>query len=192
MASIVRVTTRWSGFPGSPGYTNLYAEVDTTAGERAQDLSDSWRAFLATVNGFLPSDAHLLILPTYAVINDATGLITAEGTISSAAAVVDGNNGGAYAGNVGYCLEWGTADFIDGRRLKGRTFMVPAVGCFDTDGTIESSAVQNLAGAATSFIAGAMINVVWHRPVNGAGGSSSEINSVVVRDRAAILRSRSI
>lgn len=186
------MTTRWSGFPGSPGYSNFYVLEDGNAGNSAQTLSEALEDFWLTVNGYLPTDVTVLVLPTWDQINEVTGLIELQGSVTTPATGVSGNNAGSYAGNVGALVEWQTAEFVAGKRLKGRTYLVPMMGIFDTDGTMSTASVSAIADACTALIAADVVSVVWHRPINGAGGSHGVITGATVRDRAAVLRSRSI
>lgn len=190
MTNIVRMTSRWDGFLGSPGYSNFYVESDGNAPASAQTLSDALYAFWQTVNGLLPSEVDITVLPTWQELNDANGQIIAEGTVGTPAAVTTGNNAGGYAANSGILVEWLTGVFISGHQLKGRTYLVPMIGGFDTDGTIGAAVSATINGAGQDLLDADVINVVWHRPVSGAGGSSEVITSPRVSDTAAVLRSR--
>lgn len=193
MASLVRITSRWDGFPGSPGYTNFYGVIaGPTGGAAAQSMTDDIHGFWNTVNGYLPADVTITIVPTYQVIDDATGQITEEGTVGTPAAAVTGNYGGLVAGNAGVAINWSTGKFINGHRLKGRTYLVPFAGCQEPNGTLALAAITAIHDSAEAMLGDHSLFMVWHRPVNGAGGDSSEILSATVRDRSAILRSRSI
>lgn len=193
MASMVRITSRWDGFPGSPGYTNLLTRpngggVAAAAQTFADDIHDFWN----TVNGYLPAAVTVTIVPTYQVVDDVTGNVTSEGTVATPPAAVTGNSGAIYAGNAGAAINWSTDTFIDGSRLTGRTYLVPFTGCFETNGTLSAAAIAAIAAAGQALVDANQGLLVWHRPVGGTGGSSSDAVSATVRDRAAILRSRSI
>lgn len=192
MTDILRMTSRWDGFPGAPGYTNFYSEIQGAVATQAQAMSGEIRTFWNSLNGYLPAVASVLVLPTYQVIDDATGNITAEGDVATPAALVDGNSAAQFAGNSGVLVEWRTGVFIAGRRLKGRTYLVPFIGIFDTDGTVSAGARDAIQDAVDAVWSGAFNMVVWHRPVAGSGGSSALVTSGTVRDRAAVLRTRSI
>jgi hypothetical protein len=193
MADMVRLTSRWDGFPGSPGYTNFYGLLSgMTAQERADAMNATIKTFWLTVNGFLPADVAITIVPTYQVLDAATGQILEEGTVTVANVPIAGTSGANYAGNSGVAVNWSTSDFIAGHRVKGRTYLVPFTGCFELNGTLALAAITAIKDAATILNGDGTVHVVWHRPVNGAGGSAHLITAATVRDRAAILRSRSI
>lgn len=189
---IVRVTARWEGFPGGPGYSNFYGNADTDAAAAAQTMATRIRAFFAGMVGWLPADVDVTVLPVYAVLSDATGEQTSEGTVASPPAVVAGVGAGGYSGNSGVAVNWNTTAFVAGKRLKGRTYLVPMGPIYQDNGTIADAIVTELQGLAEDLIGDATLFVVWHRPVGGAGGSAAEIETATIRDRAAHLRSRSV
>lgn len=193
MSGLLRLTTVWEGAPGLPGYTNFYGHhngvsAQDVADQFADDIHDFWN----TVNGYLPAAVSVTISPTWQSIAEATGDVQAEGQVASPPALVQGTWGGVWAGNCGVAVDWHTSTFISGRRLKGRTYLVPFANVFEYNGTLVSTAITAIGDAATTLYTGSTNMVVWHRPVGGAGGSSAQITSVSISDRVAILRSRSV
>lgn len=193
MGDIVRLTTVWTGFLGAPGYTNLYAPVGSAgAAAVAQAHSGTIHDFWNTVNGFLPADVTVTVGPTYQVIDEVTGDITSEGTVQYPADPIVGTSAAAYAGNAGVAVDWLTGTFINGHRLRGRTFLVPFTSCFEDNGTLGAAAITAIRDAAQVMVDTSAGLVVWHRPIAGAGGDAVSVITARVSDRAAILRSRSV
>lgn len=193
MANLVRITSRWDGFPGSPGYTNLYGdELWADAAGTAQEMTDRIHGLWNTVNGYLPSDVTIVISPTYEVLNEVTGVLVGEGTVATPAANVTGNNAGSYAGNAGLAVNWQTDAFTAKGRLRGRTYFVPFLGIFEDNGTLGAAVIADMVARATTLIGDGTLFKVWQRPVNGAGGGSGFITAGTVTDRAARLSSRSL
>lgn len=189
---LLKHTVRWDGFAGAPGYSNFYHLATDPQGDDAQDAQDDLYAFFLSLGGYYPNVARWTINPVWQAITDTAGTIVADGTVGTPEAVITGNSGAAFAGNSGYAIEWNTGVVVGGRRLKGRTYMVPAVGVFDADGTLSAAALSAIDSAAETFLGGPPEWRVWHRPTATEEGSSSPITSVTIRDRAAILRSRSV
>lgn len=190
---MVRVTSVWTGFLGAPGYTNLQTMVGAISPSAvAQDLADSVHDFWNTVNGYLPSGVTITIGPLYQVIDEETGDITSEGTVGTAPATVVGTFGGYYAGNAGVAVDWLTGTYLNGHRLRGRTFLVPFAGCQETNGTIAAAALTAITDAAQALVDTPAGIVAWHRPIAGAGGDAVSVVTARVSDRSAILRSRSV
>ena len=125
------------------------------------------------------------------VIESTTGVISGSWA-GAAQPSVSGTGVGAYTAPSGCVINWRTAGVVDGRRLRGRSFMVPLHGgAYDSDGTISAAALTSLRTALATFqAAAAPVLQVWSRPLDGAGGSNHTVTSADIPDKAAILRSR--
>ena len=183
--SILRVRSTWQNWPGAPGVTDFYSR-DLIAANFVNDV----RSFFDAIKANLPSGLQIQTSGVCDIINEATG--TLEGQDSTATpAVVQGTNAGVYAGPTGAVIRWTTAGFVAGRRVQGRTFLVPLVGQSDTNGTIISAVLTTLQTAADGLItAGAGDFVVWSRPRQFSSGSAHVVTGRVIPDLAAVLRSR--
>lgn len=190
VTNLVQVSAVWSGFVGAPGYSNFYAESDGNAPASAAVLHSAVHDFFAAVSGNLPAVVRIDFPTLWREFSDANGETIAEGTIGSPAAQVAGSSGAAFAANSGVLIEWLTGQFIAGHRLRGRTYLVPMVGFFGADGTLDATASGYLHGYAQDLLDVGLVNVVWHRPVGGSGGSSAQITAPRVSDTACVLRSR--
>jgi hypothetical protein len=185
VANILRQVAVWNGWPGAPGYTTWYYGDGTTTNVVQQ------RNFFAAIASLLPSSVTIQVQNTGDVINDATG--QAVGSWSQAsAAVVTGTAGGGFAGPSGVVMRMETGIFVAGRRLRGRTFLVPMAGTVqDSNGTVAATPLGTLNTAAAAAVTASGTSwLVWHRPVGGSGGSSSPVTSAVIPDKIAVLRSR--
>lgn len=196
MAALERVRVGWSGFPGGPGVSTFYFINAATAMVPLKTLCDQMRSKL-------PSTVTLIIEPAGDVIESTTGQITGGWTATAQAASV-GSVAGPYAGPAGFAMTWLSSAFFSGRRLKGRTYWVPATNAlFDSDGSLNSVAYGEIAGAAANFVAASGTNfVVWQRPrlaraatatrpaVTARGGGYANVTSSRVTDKVAVLRSR--
>lgn len=180
-----RVTSTWSGFAGAPGYTQLYFGQTDTGTVAAT------RAFWNALTAILPNDVTITVANSGDVLNATTGAIVG-GWSEAATTPVVGLNTGSWSNAAGVGVNWSTDTIVNGRRLKGRTFIVPAAGAaFDNDGSLTGATVTTVGNAAAALIADASSQLlVWHRPVNMAGGSSAEVVSAAVPDKTFVLRSR--
>ena len=182
MPAILQLVVRMDGWPGAPGFMTFY-------GDAGGGFQADVKAFVDTATNACPSNITFTVPNEGNVIDDATGTITStwsEGT----AATFTGGTGGTFSAASGAVINWLTNTFVSGRRLRGKTFLVPlASAAYDTDGTIGSTSLAPLRAAADALVAGGNI-VVWHRPVGGAGGSSAPAVNAAVPDRVAILTSR--
>nr|CRY95231.1 hypothetical protein [uncultured prokaryote] len=190
--TIARVTAQWSGFPGAPGYSNFFFEV---AGSLDEQLGAPQRVRTAfsSILQQLPAGVRVQVSPTVEYIDEATGQLQDYGDAEETPDVVNGSASGNWAGPAGAVINWNTATVRDGRRVRGRTFIVPlASTAFQNDGTLGSSALSVLDNFATNIRGGAENTagfVVWGRP-SSSPGVAAPVTGHRVPDMAAVLRSR--
>jgi hypothetical protein len=159
------------------------------------------RTYFNSLSTYMLTTWSLAINPVVQEFDMATGDLIAEATMSSPPlGVVGAQTGVNWAAGSGFFVGWRTAVIFNGRRIQGRTFHVPAVGCFDTDGTLTAGALTAIGSAADALIAASGAELaVWARqftkPVPPAkpvqvGGAIAPVSTRVVRDQASQLRSR--
>jgi hypothetical protein len=190
MAGLPRVNVAWQQWPGAPGVSVFYLA-------ESSDLAASVAAIRAMFNAvatLLPSGLTITVPGSGDIINDGTGAITGAWSSGTTPAVVTGSGAGAYAGNAGAVIHWLTTTVVNGRRLRGRTFLVPLISsAYDTSGSISTAALSTISAAAQGLVDAANSDhVVWHRPTGFAAGSSAIVSSIRVPDLAVSLRSRRI
>lgn len=192
MASIIRHTAVWTGAPGLPGYTQFYQEVGEGVTASAQAGHTNVDAFFNALATLIPDAITVTVDPVYQVLDEATGEVTGEETVATPATATVGGYITNWQAQVGVLVEWTTGEYLNGRRFRGRTYLVPLGNTADDDGTLPAGTLSTVGTAAAVIVDSGWGFLVWHRPVNGAGGLSSHITGAVVRDHAAILRSRMI
>lgn len=184
MASLYRLTVRMDGWPGAPGFMTFYCKSPTP-------FRSAVVAFVDDVRISMPSVITFTVPNQLDVLEDSTGELTGietEGTEY----VVNGGAGGDFSAPSGACVTWITNAFVAGRRVRGRTFLVPIVSeCYDVDGSIDAPNLARFRDAALDLFTACDL-AIWHRPTSpgGSDGSAHEVTGSAVRDRAAVLRSR--
>ena len=187
------VTALWEGTTGLPGYTKMKWNSELPSSD-ATLAANKMQAFFTAVDAFLSSDITISWDGVYQTFTDEQ-VLDGEGTYTPPAPV-KGGSAASYASPVGAVIDWLTNDFFNGRRLRGRTFLVPLVmTAFDTDGTLTSACTSVLNTAATNIIAGDPLLVINGAGTKNSDGSPGPRQTKVVAggrvpDRAAILRSR--
>lgn len=182
-----RVLVEWSG-PQIEGLAVSVLHTDFEAG--SPDPAAVTNAFGA-LNAILPVGVVLDIPNTGDTIDAATGQLTGTWGHTNPPGQMLPTGGAAAAAGVGACVTWLTSDVVNGRRVRGRTFIVPlSTDGYQDDGTLTPAAVTALGVFAGLLIAESL--VVWHRPttVGGSNGSEHAVTSFKVSDRVAVLRSR--
>lgn len=184
MASLARITCKWSGFLGAPGYTNFYF---TLPGIDPGNVFD----FFAAQAGSFPTGLTIEVPNQGDTIDEATGNII-NGWAGAGGGVVTGTAGASAPGGAGMCINWHTDSVVNGRRVRGRTFMVPlSADSFEADGTPSALRVNFMKTQADALITNSAGEfVVYHRPVGGVGGSAHVVTRSAIRDRSALLRTR--
>lgn len=190
--AILRVN--WNGWSGGPGLTQL--AIDYQGDVPAVEASaDAVRNFLFGVRTFIPQSILLTISQDLDLFDSTTGVLSGSITMSAAPSGVQGSYVGDWSAAAGFQVGWKTSAIQNGRRVAGRTFIVPAAGCFDVDGTLESSAVTSIGTAAQALVDANTANPtapvsIWGRPSEGKPASFAPISGYSVPDQGAVLRSR--
>lgn len=195
---MLKVKVRWQGFTGSPGWSNFYfdGQGDTfLTPEDAPIVAARVSTFLNNVKGMFPNTVQWKIQSDVEAISVSNGELLTVHSIPDIPVIQATGGAAGYAAASGFVVTWRTAGVRNGRRVRGRTFLVPAASVsYGADGTIESVTLGTLTTQATTLagIGGTSPLQVWSRP-SGPGASDGvafDVASVSVPDMAAVLRSR--
>lgn len=199
MAGMVKVTAKWAGFSGAPGYSNFYFRDFSATGEPlesdAQSAVNRVNTFFGAIADRLPPNVNVTVQPEIQVIESTNGQLVNVWTVPTPTAIPGTSATLTYSAPSGVVVTWRTATVVRGRRARGRTFIVPvASSCYQSDGTIEPTSHADFATASAALAAntGTPDLGVWVRPtVKGASdGLWAPVTNATVPDKAAVLRSR--
>jgi len=184
MTDLYRVRSTWTGFPGGPGVSTMYFVDMATA-------LASVETFWLAIADRIPAGVNIQVESSGDVIDDATGNLTDSWT-EDAIDIVHGTAGGSYSAPAGMVVDWLTSTVLDGRRLRGRTFIVPmSGGGYDNDGTPQAEFISDVLAAATALVAAQSSSFyVWHRPLASRAGGAGLVTSARVPNFTAVLKSR--
>lgn len=184
--AIHRTTLQWLNFIGAPGFTNLH--WDGTGSTAVADADT--KAFASSLQQRLPDGVIVQATGEVETIDEATGELVSVTSYAQGTAVT-GSQGGPYSSAVGAVLSWSTAGIVAGRRVRGRTFIVPmSASQFDSSGTLSSGAQSALVASGQGLLSSLGVFGIWSRPRGGLAGSFHEATNVAVPDMTAVLRSR--
>lgn len=202
MTELLRVKVRWSGFTGGPGYSVLhFRDFGTGDGEggavnaaAAQGAVDRTRAAFNLIIASLPQSVRIDVEPEVDVIEDTNGQLV-NTFATTAPAQVAGTATTTYASSTGANISWNTRGIRNGRRIRGRTFLVPlALGSFDGNGVLAASTITRIQAMANLLTdtTGTPDLGVYARPSSAGAtdGQWSVATSGKVAMRGAVLRSR--
>ena len=198
MPLIARVKLRWTGLNGAPGYSVFHFRDFVGAEPTVPDVQaavDKVDAFAGIVRSLLLPGLSLPTMADVDILDEATGQL--ENTLNAVPdpAVTGAAPAGTMAGGAGAVITWRSGLVRNGRRLRGRTFIVPiASSQYEANGTLTASALTNLNNAAAGLTnpAGGSDLGIWGRPSGpgAADGIWGVVSGHSVPDMAAILRSR--
>jgi len=182
--AIRRMPVQWQTGAGGTGLSVFYSPFGVDATVELATWFNALRFFHPTaVSWSIPGSGD--------VIDDTTGEITGAWTAGTAASIT-ATGAAAYAAGTGAFIRWGTAGIVRGRRVKGRTFLCPAINSsYESDGTILNSSVTTI-NTATNTLVGTGKLVIWSRP-SGPGASDGTNHVVVsgqIADKVTSLRTR--
>lgn len=189
---VLQYVAHWNEGTANPGYTVLHGRPQTGAPDdlASEDLAERVHALFDAIKAYIPND-YTISFPGEAVrLNTTTGVLEDVYTFTPPANVVGGYSQ-SWAAPAGFRYDWRTDAIVSGRRLRGRTFIVPVGGAAYADnGTLEPVPMGIFTNAGQDYIdVGVFTNVapcIWSR----THGILADITSVVVPDEIAVLRSR--
>lgn len=182
-----RVVVSWAG--GS--VAGLAVNVLHYAGDVGSPDSALIKAAYDAVKANIPNNVTMTIPNSGDVIEDTTGELLSVWT-STGGGTVTGTASPAQAAGVGACVTYRTGGIINGRKLRGRTFLVPyAASSYDTDGTLTTNGKTFTDAFATAIMASGPL-AVWHRPTTAGGSDGNSYGAVlaITHDKVAYLSSR--
>jgi outer membrane receptor for ferric coprogen and ferric-rhodotorulic acid len=198
MGNILKVTAAWSGFTGSPGYSNFYfreANPGASWDQGAFAAADKVHTFFNELKHIFPPNVAWKINTDVPVIDENNGEMQEVANAGPRNTLQATGPAQSYSAASGAVVTWRTSGVRRGRRVRGRTFLVPAgYSTLQTDGTLLPDAIANLQAAANGLIAsdGARNLVVWTRPSHkgATDGLAHTVLTASVPDKVAILKSR--
>jgi hypothetical protein len=195
--TLARISCTWQNWPGAPGVSQFYGDAASMAGMCAA-LQNFWQAFKTA----LPTGLTITVPTSGDLLDEASGQITGAWSLGTASTVTTGQAADVYAGNAGMVIHWLTTTVERGRRVRGRTFLVPLTSsAYDNQGSLTVNMVTQSAAAATALVnATTGVMQVWHRPRYQKpatkpptlleAGSKAPVTGSRVPDLAVSLRSR--
>jgi hypothetical protein len=187
-----QITARYSGFQGAPGYIRMKFTGALTTAE-ANAAAANWKTFLSSIAVYGPSGSSITF-DTAAQEYTDLGVQTGEVSITSVPTPINPVSSAAYAGGSGAVINWLTNGFHLGRKVRGRTFLVPLTSsAFEANGTLINGVVTSITAAGATFATSTPQPVIVSIKTGPGGVTSGFVSPIVgasVPDRSAILRSR--
>lgn len=191
---MIRIKTNWLGLGGGPAVTNLYFDEPVVATPAANACAAAVRQMFAAFAGVIPSSVTLDFDATAQLLDPETGFLKDEINLTKPANLTGGANS-ERVGPAGALINWKTGTVLAGRRVRGKTFLVPlSTSIYDGGGLVKSTSQTLINGGANILVGNAIVDftrlVIWKRPVNKVGGAQANVTSASVASKACVLTSR--
>jgi len=182
-----RISAIWTGATGLPGYTRLKFD-GTLDAAGALAAATRVRTFFEAIKSLIPVAISINYAEAAQVYGTDQVLLSEVGFVPPAVTV--GTGAGSFSSPSGMVVNWLTSAVFAGRKLRGRSFLVPLVGAtYAADGTPSPTAMTAVTNAAAALVSGSPALVVAGSHAT-AGFIQSAVTGSSVPDRAAVLRSR--
>ena len=199
MAEIGVLRVEWRGLPGGTGLSQFAFNYGTDSGAAAASSAvSSAFNYWATL---VPNDITIQPLQEVLVFDEVTGVLTDVRNVTPWAAKTGAWGTNDFAWGTGCWVNWGTGLVTGGRRLAGRTFIVPIGAGNFNNGILTSAAVTTMTNGAQAIVTANQSNsdgsiMVWGRPRKASataaarGGVAAPITSFKTPTKIGGLRGR--
>lgn len=183
-----RVRTIFTGTPVGDGLGTVH--FDASAGTPGGAVT-AWATFLGNLSANFYQFQDVTVSGEVDLINEVTGALV-DSTVGPDFPVATNNTGNALPPATQGFIRMGTGVVVNGRRLRGR-FFVPGL-CEDINvagGGIDAAFIDGVNDALEILVASPTASLcVWHRPVDGAGGSKADVTTAQFAPYWAVLKKR--
>ena len=177
-----RVTTVFSGVQGAPYYSNHYFPGTTTPAEAVEAIDEFWDGCASLIVDNC----------SWTVQGEVVDIDVTSGQPVGFTTITGANGAGTSAGQMlppstQMLVRWTTDQVINGRLLRGRTFIPALTETVSDFGRPDSSAIADALAAASALLVDTDSDVgVWSR----THGAFALTTGVSVWEEFAVLRSR--
>nr|CRY93641.1 hypothetical protein [uncultured prokaryote] len=171
MANLREIIVDWIT-PDGPALNVFFAAAELDAG----DQRDALAAFYGSYDGMVSSSYAWSVRAEGREIDDTTGTLVGgwaePGTLNGV-----GVSPTEPVPDVCQVLvRWSTGFVVNGRMLKGRTYLPGLTTASTSQGEVKASDAATLAGYAATFVGAGAGFKIWHRPGSqGGSGSSADV-----------------
>lgn len=185
MALLREILINWTGPGHNPKLTVTYWDAEKPLEPQREAL----RQFVFGIRGML-AGYSATIARVGDIVNDLDGVLADEWSSTVDASVSGTGVTPSVADSTQALVRWRTSTIVNGRRLRGRSFIPGISSQYLSNGNLSGSGVTTITGAAAALVATNTGLRVWHRPTGGSGGQSADVTSASVWEEFATQRRR--
>jgi hypothetical protein len=187
--TVLEYSVQWTGGRIGTGFTNFH--VVEFADAEVNTLGPAIRTWFNAIKGTVASNVTWTFPAEVRKYDTETGTLLEALPVTPEASLA-ASGSGSYNAAAGRLVRWQTGSIVAGRRLIGRTFIVPTSNTgFGTNGEVSSSTIST-DNTAHGVLLGALNSgdfkglAVWSK----TAGVARRINSGATLQKATVLRSR--
>jgi len=180
------IVVDWTTASGGGKVSVFFFDTTGTVSNQRLDLA----TFLGNVDGALDNSVSWTIRVAGRDLDDSTGALIGAWTEGTTRTGVGNNATEPVADATQVLFQWHTGVIVNGRFLRGRTFIPGLTNSILSNGNILAANVASFDAFAETFLASSDTFGVWHRPTSGTGGSFHLATSATVWSELAVLRRR--
>lgn len=176
----------WGASNGSPGGITVHHFDDTRT---ATNIRTTLRGMISAIDGALTSQWTVVEAAEVRVLDTATGQLTGIETLIPQSPVAGTAIGEPVADSTCGLAQYFTGDFVNGRNVRGRTYIPGLSAGALENGQWASAMLSQIADFAAAFAIdpGA---VIYRRPRSGMAGSAHAVTGSAAWSQCAVLRHR--
>lgn len=195
MAALLKFTVNLTGWSGGPGVSTYYAATitDTVADDTIGNFMQQLASMYDDLRTYLVGGTRVDIAPDVELLDYTSGQLFGLRSITPPASVLAPGTGSSTSRATMCKFRYRTDAVVNGRLLRGGNFLGPLNESAITDqGSINPVLLSAIPASHEGMldILGIARLVVWHRPVDGAGGDVGYVQSASGNPTPAVLRSR--
>lgn len=175
------------GVPGASGPLSVFYFDSVALVSQARIALDEMFTDMASL---ISSSCSWVVRTSGRVLNDNTGALMSEWNDAVPSSGQGTSTAPAAANATSILLRWATGDVVNGRFVKGRTYVPGFAQNLFFNGGLSAAAVGTASNAGQSLCDAGVGFGVWHRPTNGVGGSFHEAVAATAWNELAVQRGR--
>lgn len=186
MAGLDQVIVNWIGPGHSPKVSIFFSDADGDVAAFRNNLS----VMLNAIAAYQSNQYSFRIDTSGDTFDEASGALIGSWTDSTLQSGTGLYSGQPMPDAAQVLLRWTTGQIVNGRRLRGRTY-VPGIAMDTTvNGNLNDGTVAIMSGLANDFVDSTTPPRIWHRPTGGTGGVATAATGASCWSEFAVLRRR--
>lgn len=186
MAVLREIITDWQS-NGVYSNTVMFFRADQPVADQRTALNAFWNG----TKGFLSNQYNWSVRQEGREINDGDGSLAGAWSVAAPLSGTGTDTSQPVPEASQVLVRWATGIVVDGRFLKGRTYVPGVATGYSASGQVLASVRTNFTASGNNLATAAVGFAIWHRPSpGGTDGQSAVVTSSSVWNEFAVLRRR--